>query len=224
MNPTAAELVLLVRKNLSEESEQFFNTPAIMGFLNDGQDFLVREELYTTQGSWGQMSVPRATAYLLPEDLLAPQALYGRPAGGQPYRVEFEQGDDMDRRTFMARSASVASVVSTVTYHPCPEGLYAEIWPALDDYYPLRWVGAKRLKRLVESTDRTECPPGLTGILTDYATWYCKLKDEEPRQADQWMNKVLLGVREARARRMRSLASDQYPRVRIRRRVGRFPR
>jgi hypothetical protein len=220
--PTAIELDTLVRHDLSEGGRQFFTPEAIRAWLNEGQDFLVAEELYAVKGGYKFWSVPNQTTYLLREEILAPEALYGRGRSGFPYRIGFENGDDTDARTYMSNNIPTADVVRSVTYRRVAEGLEAEIFPALNSWYPLVYRGSKRMKRLVNDTDETECPNGMTHILVHYALWQAKKKDEEVRQADQWEQQVMRDVMEVRARRMRETASDRNARVRVHRKLGRI--
>jgi hypothetical protein len=221
---TATELDIRVRAGLSERAPRFFTLGDVRGFINEAQDFLVREDIYSVKGSWKELSVPKSTTYLLPEDLIAPEYVYATNSAGQKYRVTFQQQDEHDQRNWMRASTTTADVISTVTYGRVAEGLTAEIYPALSTYRFLIWAGGKRMKKLVNDSDRTECPPGLSHILVHYALWQCKKKDEEVRQAQDWERQVARDVLEVRAGRMRELASDQNARVKIRRNVGRYHR
>lgn len=222
MNKTLAELRADVRAALSEGSRRFFTDDNVTRWLNDAQDFVVAEELLASNGVWWGTFVPNAWWYQLPEDVIIPKRLYGTLSTNQEYRVDCIEKDQLDAITRLSRRNTTSNIVSSVAYGRTEYGMTIEIYPAVSTWSRFRIEGTRRMKHLVDELDVTECPIGLTHILVHYALWQAKKKDEEVQQADQWERQVQRDVAEVRARRMREIASDAYPRVRPRKRLGRF--
>lgn len=203
IGPTLDEIIGRVRSELSEGDAEFFTDSDLTKAINGGQDAIAADCPWTVLRRYTTTTVIGSSRYALPLDVIHATATYLTLASGQQYRVDYIEADVVDSRT--AFSGNQRGVARWVTYRRTDQGIELELYPGPSQTGLILTVeGNVRPTTLSATTDRTDLDPLLVTVLVDYVLWKLKGKDEETQQAREYRDSYETGLRDLRARRLKS--------------------
>ena len=203
IGPTLDEIIARVRSEMSEGDPGFFTDPDLTKAINGGQDAIATDCPWTAMGSYTTTTVIGSARYALPLAVIHPTATYLSLASGQEYRVDYTEPNIVDSRTSF--SGSQRGVARWVTYRRTAQGVSLELFPGPSQSgLALRTEANIRPGTLVAAGDRTDLDPLVITVLVDYVLWKLKGKDEETQQAREYRDSYETGLRDLRARRLKS--------------------
>lgn len=219
-NYSLAELKSQVRSYLSESGVLFFTEDNLAKWITAAHDAISADCPWVVQTTYQRMSIPYVESYLLPEDVIAVKATRLKTASGQPYRLDYIEPAEMDQLKQFGRT-SASSTSYRVTYRVSLEGIALELFFPLSARVKMFCDVLKRPAVLTSDSDISEIPSYLAPVISEYALWKAKVKDEEPAQADRAHATFLQGLQDLRSRRMGQQV-DQMNHTRGRRSLGRW--
>lgn len=209
---TLDDILTAVRAELSEGDADFFTDDVVTGVINRGQDSIAKDCPWLCMATLFTATVKNASAYMLPERAIHALRSTMRLSSGIPYRLDYKEPDTMDE--FASYTNPSSGRPQYVSYDREGNSVIARIWPAPSQSgLTLAVTAHMQPTPLSDLADISDLDPLAIPVLVDYCLYRLKGKDEEQGQMDRYKRDYEDGLRDLRARRMRT----QYDKANINR-------